>query len=165
MPADSNALSDEDICVPWRHKPQPSLRPKYDKPLRLVHFLDPDTGKTYRFLTNNESFLAQTIALIYKQRWKIELFFKWIKQNLKIKSFLGTSKNAGMTQIWIPLIVYLILWYVKKQTRYRFSLLKLTRILNETAFERLHLLDILGLSQKLPKSIPEPLLSLVVDCS
>ena len=65
---------------------------------------DADTGKELRFLTNNESFKPETIALIYKQRWQIELFFKWIKQHLKIKTFLGTSKNAVMTQIWVALI-------------------------------------------------------------
>ena len=75
--------------------------------LRRVGYRDPETGKHYVFLTNNFKLAAATIAAIYKSRWQIELFFKWIKQNLKIKTFLGTSKNAVMTQIWIAMCVYL----------------------------------------------------------
>ena len=75
------------------------------------------TGKRYTFLTNNFRLAARTIADIYKARWQVELFFKWIKQNLKIKSFVGTSKNAVMTQIWIALCVYLLLAFLKFQSR------------------------------------------------
>ncbi len=82
-------------------------------PLRRVGYRDPDTGKQYFFLTNNFHLAAKTIADIYKDRWKIELFFKWIKQNLKIKTFLGTSRNAVMTQIGIALITMLVLAYMK----------------------------------------------------
>jgi IS4 transposase len=96
-------------------------------------------------MTNNESFKPETIQLLYKQRWKIELFFKWLKQNLKIKTFLGTSKNAVFTQIWIAMIAYLLLWYIKNQTHYRFSFLKLSRIINEAIFERVHFIDLLQL--------------------
>lgn len=81
---------------------------KFPGELRLVEFFDEETGKTYQFITNNFNLAASTIAGIYKRRWQIELFFKWIKQNLKIKSFLGTSENAVMTQIWIALIHYLL---------------------------------------------------------
>ena len=151
---ESNVLSDEDIVVPWRHKPQKSLQPNYKDKLRLVTYLDPESGKTYRFLTNNESFSPETIALIYKQRWQIELFFKWIKQRLLIKSFIGTSKNAVFSQIWIALIVYLLIWYVKFQTSYKSSLTKLSRILNEMAFERIPLLDILGQRKGPPSFSP-----------
>ncbi len=73
--------------------------------LRRIGYTDPDTGKHYVFLTNNFKLAAKTIADIYKSRWQVELFFKWIKQNLKIKSFIGTSKNAVMTQIWIAMCV------------------------------------------------------------
>ena len=76
--------------------------------LRRIGYTDPDTGKHYVFLTNNFKLSAKTIADIYKSRWQVELFFKWIKQNLKIKSFIGTSKNAVMTQIWIAMRVYLV---------------------------------------------------------
>jgi len=141
-----NVISDEDIQTPWLHKRQPSKKPKYPDILRLVTYRDPETGKIYKFLTNIENFKAETIALIYKQRWQIELFFKWIKQNLKIKTFIGTSKNAVMTQIWIAMIAYLMLWYIKHQTKFEKSLLQLTRIINDMLFNRVHLLDILGLS-------------------
>ena len=74
-------------------------------PLRRIVYRDIDTGKQYIFLTNHFKLAAKTIADVYKARWQVELFFKWIKQNLKIKSFVGTSKNAVMTQIWIALCV------------------------------------------------------------
>lgn len=119
----------------------------YTDPVRLVTYFDHETQKLFHFLTNNFTWPAETVALIYKQRWKIELFFKWIKQHLKIKTFIGTSKNAVLTQLWIAFCVYLILWFIKHQTRYRFPLLRLARILNEAAFERVHLLEILSLKQ------------------
>lgn len=85
--------------------------------LRRVSYWDIDTGKHYIFLINNFKLAARTIADIYKARWQVELFFKWIKQNLKIKSFIGTSKNAVMTQIWIVMCVYLLLAFIKFQSR------------------------------------------------
>ncbi len=85
-------------------------------PLRRIGYRDPETGKHYVFLTNNFSLAAKTIADIYKSRWEVELFFKWIKQNLKIKKFFGTSKNAVMTQIWIAMCVYLLLSIIKFQS-------------------------------------------------
>lgn len=146
-------LADSDIRVPWRHKTQPSLKPKYPEPLRMITYQDQDTGKIYRFLTNIEDFKPETIALIYKQRWQIELFFKWIKQHLKIKSFIGTSKNAVFTQIWIAMIVYLILWYLKHQINFKKPLLTLTRLISETFFERVSIFDILNIPDPNPKSI------------
>lgn len=77
--------------------------------LRRVTYVDLETGQRYEFLTNHFALTAMTIAAIYKQRWQIELFFKWIKQNLKIRSFLGASKNAVLTQIWVSICVYLLL--------------------------------------------------------
>lgn len=82
--------------------------------LRRIGYRDPETGKHYVFLTNHFNLSAVTIAKIYKSRWQIELFFKWIKQNLKIKSFFGTSRNAVMTQIWIAMCIYLLLSIVSK---------------------------------------------------
>ena len=116
----------------------------YPKKLRLVGFLDPETGKELRFLTNNFSLAASTIAQIYKARWQIELFFKWIKQNLKIKSFLGTTKNAVLTQIWVAMCYYLLLTYIKYQTKYAYSLLEFSRIFAETIFEKISLIDLLS---------------------
>ena len=117
----------------------------YPKELRLIEFYDEETKKHLTFLTNNTKLAASTIAAIYKSRWQIELFFKWIKQNLKIKSFLGTSKNAVMTQIWVAMSYYLLLTYIKYQTKYAHSLLVLSRLIRETLFERKNLIDILSL--------------------
>jgi hypothetical protein len=118
----------------------------YPEPMRLVVCQDEDTGNELVFLTNNFKLAASTIADIYKARWQIELFFKWIKQNLKIKSFLGTSYNAVMTQIWVAMCYYLLLSYIKFQCRYRYSLLCLARILRESLMERMSLVDILSLN-------------------
>lgn len=99
--------------------------------LRRVSYVDPESARHYVFLTNNFALAAATIAALYKQRWHIELFFKWIKQNLKIKSFLGVSKNAVMTQVWVAMCVYLILAYLKflsKTTRSMQSILRLLQL-------------------------------------
>jgi len=104
--------------------------------LRRIGFRDSETGKHYVFLTNNFKLAASTIAAIYKARWQIELFFKWIKQNLKIKSFLGTSKNAVMTQIWIAVCIYLLLAYLKFVSQIGSSLQQILRLLQLNLFER-----------------------------
>lgn len=123
----------------------PRTKNYYPKELRMIEFYDEETKKHLMFLTNNMKLAASTIATIYKSRWQIELFFKWIKQNLKIKSFLGTSKNAVMTQIWVAMSYYLLLTYIKYQTKYAHSLLTLSRLIRETLFERKNLIDILTL--------------------
>jgi len=105
-------------------------------PLRRIGYRDPETNKHYVFLTNNFNLAAKTIANIYKSRWQVELFFKWIKQNLKIKTFLGTSKNAVMTQIWIALIAMLILSYMKFLAKLGQSIMQIQRILQLNLFER-----------------------------
>lgn len=117
----------------------------YPEELRLVRYQDPKTKEIYNYLTNICHLSAKTIAQIYKARWQVELFFKWIKQNLKIKTFLGTSKNAVMTQVWIAMIYYLLLAYIKFKTKYSESLLHLSRIIRETILERLDLIDLLRL--------------------
>jgi putative transposase len=104
--------------------------------LRRIRYHDAVTGKEYEFLTNNFKLAARTIADIYKARWQVELFFKWIKQNLKIKSFIGTSKNAVMTQIWIALCVYLLLSFVRFQSKHRRSLQQMLRLLQLNLFEK-----------------------------
>ena len=96
----------------------------------------------------NIELTAEEVALIYKERWQIKLFFKWIKQNLKIKTFLGTSKNAVLTQIWIAMIYYLLLAYIKFQTKFRKSLLELTRMVREVLLNRINLIDLLSLSTR-----------------
>lgn len=104
--------------------------------LRRIGYRDRDTGKHYVFLTNIFHLAPKTIADIYKERWQIELFFKWIKQNLKIKSFLGTSKNAILTQIWIAFCMYLLLAYLKFLSQIALSLQQILRLLQLNLFER-----------------------------
>jgi len=113
------------------------------RPLRRIGYRDPETGKHYVFLTNAFHLSAKTIADIYKERWQIELFFKWIKQNLKIKTFLGTSRNAVMTQIWIALCVYLLLAYIKFLNRLKISMQQILRLLQLNLFEQRPLLELL----------------------
>jgi hypothetical protein len=112
-------------------------------PLRRVGYRDPVSGKHYVFLTNNFSLAASTIAAIYKSRWQIELFFKWIKQNLKIKSFLGTSRNAVMTQIWIALCVYLLVAYLKFVSKSKRSMQQILNLLQMNLFEKWSLHDLI----------------------
>ena len=111
-------------------------------PLRRVGYRDLETGKHYVFLTNNLKLAAKTIADIYKSRWQVELFFKWIKQNLKIKTFLGTSRNAVMTQIWIALITILILAYMKFLAKLAQSITQIQRLLQLNLFERQNLWEL-----------------------
>lgn len=111
--------------------------------LRRVGYRDIDTGKHYIFLTNNFKLAARTIANIYKARWQVELFFKWIKQNLKIKSFIGTSKNAVMTQIWIAMCVYLLLAFIKFQSKMNKTMQQILRLLQLNLFEKRDLMALL----------------------
>jgi hypothetical protein len=115
----------------------------YPEPLRLVTVAAPETGEHITFMTNNFSLDAETIAELYRSRWQIEIFFKWIKQNLKIKSFLGTSQNAVMTQIWAAMIYYLLVSFIKFQTKCRHSLHELTRIIGELLLDTVYLIEIL----------------------
>ena len=131
-------------------------------PLRRIGFRDPETGKHYVFLTNNFHLAAKTIADIYKSRWQIELFFKCIKQNLKIKSFVGTSKNAVMTQIWIAMCAYLLLAWIKFSSQIDRSLQQMIRLLQLNLFERRDLLPLLrGNPPEQQSSLNHPQLSLL----
>ena len=111
--------------------------------LRRVVYRDPETKKRYEFLTNHFDLAAATIAAIYKQRWQIELFFKWIKQNLKIKAFLGTSLNAVKTQLWIALCLYLLLAYLKFLSKIAASLQQMLRLLQLNLFAKRDLIALL----------------------
>lgn len=111
--------------------------------LRRIGYRDALTGKKYIFLTNNFKLAAKTIADIYKSRWQVELFFKWIKQNLKIKSFIGTSKNAVLTQIWIAMCVYLMLALIKFQSGLEKSMQQILRLLQLNLFEKRDLMALL----------------------
>jgi len=111
--------------------------------LRRVGYKDAETGKFYVFITNNFNLSAATIAAIYKDRWQVELFFKAIKQNLKIKAFVGTSKNAILTQIWIAMITYLLLAYAKHSAKAGWSVQRILRVIQVNLFERKSLKEIL----------------------
>jgi hypothetical protein len=108
----------------------------YPDPLRRVSYVDAETGKRLKFLTNNFTLPAATIAQIYKQRWQVELFFKWIKQHLRIKAFYGTSENAVKTQIWIAVSVYVLVAIVRKRLGLEASLYQILQILSLTLFEK-----------------------------
>ncbi len=120
-----------------------SVVKKCPTPLRRIVYRDIDTGKQYIFLTNHFKLAARTIADVYKARWQVELFFKWIKQNLKIKSFVGTSKNAVMTQIWIALCVYLLIAFIKFQSKINISMQQILRLLQLNLFEKRNLMALL----------------------
>ncbi len=109
----------------------------YPEKLRRIRFKDPDSGKTLVFLTNNMTLPALTICLLYKNRWSVELFFKWIKQHLRIKRFYGHSPNAVKTQIWTAISVYLLIAIVKKRLRLESSIYTLLQILSVTLFEKM----------------------------
>lgn len=128
---------------------------KYPDMLRRIVFYDDETEKTYVFITNNFKLAASSIAGIYKQRWQIELFFKWVKQNLKIKSFLGTSENAVMTQIWIALTHYLLVAYLKFLHGFKMSLTEITRRIRETLMQNLSLLEMLCLERRALEKPPD----------
>ena len=116
----------------------------FDTPLRRVRFKDPATGKGLVFLTNNFTLPAFTITELYRCRWQVELFFKWIKQHLRIKVFFGTSENAVKTQIWIAVSVYVLVVIVKKRLNLSASLYEMLQILSLTMFERIPLDQLLN---------------------
>ncbi len=118
-------------------------RQDFDTPLRRIKFKDPKTGKRLVFLTNNFALPAITIADLYRCRWQVELFFKWIKQHLRIKVFFGTSENAVKTQIWIAVSVYVLVAIVKKRLNLSASLYEMLQILSLTMFERMPLNQLL----------------------
>lgn len=111
--------------------------------VRQVIYEDEATGQKYTFITNQFELSAQTIADIYKQRWQVELFFKWIKQNLKIKSFLGTCRNAVLTQIWIAMCMYLLLAFIKFCNKIKASLQQMIRVLGLNLFAKRDLIELI----------------------
>ena len=118
----------------------------YPDTLRRVSYLDVKTRKRFKFLTNNFTLPAITIAQIYKSRWQVELFFKWIKQHLRIKAFYGTSENAVKTQIWIAVSVYVLVAIIRKRLRLEVSLYQILQILSLTLFEKTPILQALQAS-------------------
>ena len=116
----------------------------YPQPLRRIKYHDAQTGKTFNFLTNNFAVPAQTVADLYRYRWQVELFFKWIKQHLRIKSFFGTSENAVKTQIWIAISVYVLVAILKKRLDFKADLYTIFQVLSLTLFEKTLLKQLLS---------------------
>jgi len=121
----------------------------YPEQLRRIRFKDPETGKTLVFLTNNTVLPALTIAALYKSRWQVELFFKWIKQHLRIKRFIGNSENAVKTQIWCAVATYVLIAIVKKELQLDASLYSLLQILSVSVFEKTQLSQAFAGSEQL----------------
>ena len=121
----------------------PISKKDYPEKLRRIKYNDPQSGKTLVFLTNNFTLPTLTIAQLYRSRWQVELFFKWIKQNLRIKTFYGTSENAVKTQVWIAISVYVLVAIMKKQLRLQESLYTILQILSVTSFERTSLIQLI----------------------
>ena len=121
----------------------PKTSQAYPEPLRRISYLDTDTQKRFVFLTNNFTLPALTIPQLYKCRWRVELFFKWIKQYLRIKAFYGTSQNAVKTQIWIAISVYLLVAILKKELDIDRSLGQILQILSITLFEKVYIDQVL----------------------
>jgi hypothetical protein len=119
-------------------------RKGFEAPLRRIKFNDPETGKRFVFLTNNFALPALTITQLYRLRWRVELFFKWIKQHLRIKAFFGTTENAVKTQIWIAVSVYVLVAIVKKRLDCSASLYEMLQILSVTMFERMPINQLLS---------------------
>jgi transposase len=116
----------------------------YPEPLRRIRYKDPETGKTLVFLSNNFTLPALTITELYRCRWQIELFFKWIKQHLRIKAFYGTSENAVKTQIWTAISTYVLVAILKKRLGTRHSLYTILQILSVTVFEKMPVAEALS---------------------
>lgn len=114
---------------------------RYPDPLRRIHYFDVEKGLRLTFLTNNFLLSALTIAQLYRARWQVELFFRWIKQHLRIKAFYGTSENAVKTQVWVAVCVYVLVAIVKKQLGLELSLYKILQILSVTIFEKTPVLE------------------------
>jgi hypothetical protein len=119
----------------------------YPDRLRRVSYKDPETGKVLVFLTNNFDLPPLLIAQLYKCRWQVELFFKWIKQNLRIKHFFGTTDNAVKTQVWIAICVYVLVAIVRKELRLELSLAQILQILSVNAFEQIPLAELVAKAQ------------------
>lgn len=129
-----------------------------EQPLRLVNYTDSETGVDYRFVTNAHHLKAKEIADIYKERWKIEQFFKCIKQNLKIKTFLGTTSNAVLTQVWIALCVYLLIAFLNFKAKLGSSIQRILRVLQLNLFARRDLIELFRPPSRQPTVSPQILL-------
>lgn len=142
VPPDTGVRSDQ---IVWLSNRKSVLH--YPDRLRRVSYKDPETGKVLVFLTNNFDLPAVVIAQLYKCRWQVELFFKWIKQNLRIKHFFGTSENAVKTQVWIAVCVYVLVAIVRKELHLELSLSQILQVLSVNAFEQVPLAELVANAQ------------------
>ncbi len=140
QPVLSEAIRCDQIVVPRTYYARRDYRSK----LRRIRYVDPETQKPLVFLTNNFTLPAVTIAALYRCRWQVELFFKWIKQHLRIKAFYGTTENAVKTQIWIAITVYILVAIMKKTLKLDQSLYTILQILSITLFEKTPILQALA---------------------
>ena len=143
---------DQTVTLAW-----PQTARKYPDTLRRIRFRDPETQKLLVFLSNNFRLPALTVAALYKARWQIELFFKWIKQHLRIKAFYGTSENAVKTQLWMAVATYVIVAILKKELRIEQSLYTILQVLSLALFEKTPILQLF--------SRPDPLTEPNSDCN
>ena len=152
VPMNTGLVSDQHIQLTGceSHKRYPEL-------IRQVTYIDPETGKTLEFLTNNITLSALTICALYKQRWQVELFFKWIKQHLRIKAFFGTTENAVKTQIWTAIATYVLIAIVKKRLSLDHSLYEILRVLDLNMFETTPISALLGKLQDGPEIGQDPI--------
>lgn len=126
----------------------PKSRNLYPDTLRLIRYIDPETGKRLKFLTNNLTLAAVTIALLYRKRWRIELFFKWVKQHLHIKTFFGTTPNAVKTQLWVAVMVYVLVHRLKHAYGLPQSSNEILQILSVTLFEKITVKQVFSEAQR-----------------
>jgi hypothetical protein len=132
-----------------------SSNERYPAPLRRIRYKDPETGKTLVFLTNQWQLPALTIATLYRSRWQIELFFRWIKQHLRIKRFFGTAENAVKTQIWIAVSVYVLIAIIRKRLGITTPLYTMLQNLSATLFEKLPLDEALTCTDQFLESLED----------
>jgi hypothetical protein len=135
----------------------------YPDRLRRVSYRDPEDGKVLVFLTNNFDLPALTIAQLYKCRWQVELFFKWIKQNLRIKHFFGNSANAVKTQVWIAVCVYTLVAILRKELRLHISLSQILQVLSVNAFSQMSLAELLMKTQNQTETLGKPNQLMLLD--
>jgi len=140
--------------IVWLANPQSAVH--YPDRLRRVSYRDPEDGKVLVFLTNNFDLSALVIAQLYKLRWRVELFFKWIKQNLRIKHFFGTSDNAVKTQVWIAVCVYVLVAILRKELGLELSLSQMLQVLSVNVFEQVPLVELFAKTQSQDDLLDSP---------
>ena len=140
--------------IVWLANPQSAVH--YPDRLRRVSYRDPEDGKVLVFLTNNFDLPALVIAQLYKLRWRVELFFKWIKQNLRIKHFFGTSDNAVKTQVWIAVCVYVLVAILRKELGLELSLSQMLQVLSVNVFEQVPLVELFAKTQSQDDLLDSP---------